>query len=217
MSMVDLNMSRYLHTYEAYRVPKGTKVKNSSGEDIVLSNDEDVLVLTKKAGKQLVKDRETVTAMLQCNADMAALRSQSAAKEKQAEDEAKIMAVYRAMARGDDVPASDEKKLMEYNADLYQAAKMAQAMARTLERQAKRKKQDSQWDKKEEDEFKLKMRKLNDEAEEASLNIGRGTQEFMIAQRTSIVEVGSAGVDFSSIEVANLGGGITGMHVDFSV
>lgn len=35
------------------------------------------------------------------------------------------MAVYRAMAKGDIVPASDERKLQEYNSDLYQTAKFA--------------------------------------------------------------------------------------------
>lgn len=41
------------------------------------------------------------------------------------EDLGKLMEIARRIANGDKVPASDEKKLMEFNADLYQAAKAA--------------------------------------------------------------------------------------------
>ena len=37
----------------------------------------------------------------------------------------KIMEIARRIARGDHVPASDEKKVLEYNKDLYQAVKAA--------------------------------------------------------------------------------------------
>ena len=36
MSKIDSNMSGYLHTYEAYRIPKGTKVQDASGKEKVL-------------------------------------------------------------------------------------------------------------------------------------------------------------------------------------
>jgi len=49
MTSISNNMSGFLHTYEAYRVPKGTKVQNQAGEEVVLSNEEDTLVLTEKA------------------------------------------------------------------------------------------------------------------------------------------------------------------------
>lgn len=48
--------------------------------------------------------------------------------EERADDMAKIMEIARRIADGDIVPQSDEKKLMEYSADLYQVAK-ASAMA----------------------------------------------------------------------------------------
>lgn len=41
------------------------------------------------------------------------------------EDFAKIMEIARRISRGDRVPLSDEKKLMEYDGDLYQMAKAA--------------------------------------------------------------------------------------------
>lgn len=58
------------------------------------------------------------------------------------EDIGKILEVARRLCRGDIVPASDEKKLMDYDKDLYQMAKNAQMMAQIKER----KKHDSLWD-----------------------------------------------------------------------
>ena len=195
MSRIDANMSGYLHTYEAYRIPKGTKVKDATGQEVILSNEEDVLVLTEKAGRQLVEDRRNYGSMLQMQAQMAAQRTQDAASKKYAKDQAKVMSVFRAMAKGDIVPASDEKKLMEYSSELYQSAKMAQSMAL----QAERRKHKSQWDEKEEEAHKAKMKTLRDESNEAALAVGTGSREFSNVQKERIVEIDSSGVDFSSM------------------
>lgn len=213
MSRVEIGMKGYLHTYEAYRIPKGTKVKDATGEEVVLSNEEDVLVLTEKASKQLVKDRQVHHGMLQQKAEMAAQKTQQAASEKMAKDDAKIMAVFHAMAKGDIVPAEDEKKLQEYNSDLYQAAKMAQAMAQ----QAERKKQASQWDEKEEQAHNMKMKELCDKSDKAALAVGEGSRAFSSAQKECIVEIDSTGVDFSSMKVMNLGSGVIGAHINLSI
>lgn len=217
MSKIDSNMSGYLHTYEAYRIPKGTKVKDAAGNEVVLSNEEDILVLTENAGKQLVKDRREHNGILQQKAEMAAQKTQDAAMEKMAKDQAKIMAVYRAMANGDIVPASDERKLQEYDKDLYQAAKMAQSMARLRARQEERRQQSSQWNEKEEEAYRAKMQELGDASNEAMLAIGKGSREFSSAQKENIVEIDSAGVDFSSMQVMSLGSGVTGICIDLSV
>lgn len=217
MSKVDPAMSSYLHTYEAYRIPKGTKVQDATGKEVVLSKEEDVLVLTEKASKQLVKDREEHNTILLLKAEMAAQKTQDAANEKIAKDNAKIMAVYRAMANGDIVPASDERKLQEYDKDLYQAAKMAQSMARLRAKQAERRKHASQWDEKEEQAHEEKMKELGDASKEALLAVGKGSQEFSSAQKGRIVEIDSAGVDFSSMQVMSLGSGVTGSQIDFSI
>ena len=213
MSRIDANMSGYLHTYEAYRVPKGTKVKDTTGKDVVLSNEEDVLVLTEKAGKQLVQDRRNYGYMLQMQAEMAAHRTQEEASEKCVKDQAKIMSVFRAMAKGDIVPASDEKKLMEYSSELYQSAKMAQSLAL----QEERVKQKSQWDDKEEEAHKAKMKELRDESNEAALAVGTGSSKFSNVQKERIIEIDSSGVDFSSMKVMNLGAGISGAYIDLSI
>ena len=217
MSKIDSNMSGYLHTYEAYRVPKGTKVQDATGKEVVLSNEEDVLVLTEKASKQLVKDRGEHTGMLQQKSEMAAQKTQDAANEKIAKDNAKVMAVYKAMANGDTVPASDERKLQEYDKDLYQAAKMAQSMAQLRTKQAERKHHASQWDEKEEQAYNAKMKELGDASNEAVLAIGEGSYEFSSAQKENIVEIDSSGVDFSSMKVMSLGSGVTGAYIDLSI
>lgn len=59
----------------------------------------------------------------------------------------KIMTVFRRISNGDIVPYADEKKLMEYSADLYQAAKCVQMLHQNEEH----KKYDSLWDEKEEE------------------------------------------------------------------
>ena len=213
MGRIDVNMSGYLHTYEAYRIPKGTKVKDTTGKEVVLSNEEDVLVLTEKAGKQLVQDRRNYGYMLQMQAQVAAQKTQDEASEKYAKDQAKIMSVFRAMAKGDIVPASDEKKLMEYNPDLYQSAKMAQSMAL----QAERRKHKSQWDDNEEEAHKAKMKELRNESNEAALAVGIGSREFSNVQKERIVEVDSSEADFSSMQVMSLGSGVTGTYIDLSL
>lgn len=213
MSRIDANMSGYLHTYEAYRIPKGTKVKDATGQEVILSNEEDVLVLTEKAGRQLVEDRRNYGSMLQMQAQMAAQRTQDAASKKYAKDQAKVMSVFRAMAKGDIVPASDEKKLMEYSSELYQSAKMAQSLAL----QTERRKHKSQWDEKEEEAHKAKMKELCDESNEAALAVGTGSREFSNVQKERIVEIDSDGVDFSSMQVASLGADVTGAYINLSV
>lgn len=71
------------------------------------------------------------------------------ATEKQYEELQKIMTVAIRMCRGDIVPASDEKKLMEADADLYQMAKNAQMMAQNRDR----KKYESLWEDEEKTEY----------------------------------------------------------------
>ena len=213
MSRIDANMSGYLHTYEAYRIPKGTKVKDATGQEVILSNEEDVLVLTEKAGRQLVEDRRNYGSMLQMQAQMAAQRTQDAASKKYAKDQAKVMSVFRAMAKGDIVPVSDEKKLMEYSSELYQSAKMAQSLAL----QAERRKHKSQWDDKEEEAHKAKMKELRDKSNEAALAVGTGSREFSNVQKERIVEIDSDGMDFSSMQVTSLGADVTGAYINLSV
>ncbi len=60
----------------------------------------------------------------------------------------KIMTVARRMSNGDEVPYSDEKKLLEFSSELYQAAKSAQMIHQMEEHE----KYDSLWGEEEEPE-----------------------------------------------------------------
>lgn len=79
------------------------------------------------------------------------------------DDVAKAMEIARRIARGDIVPLKDEKKLIEFSADLYQVAKASAA----INANKKHKKYDSLYD--EEDDSMLdKMRALKQEDEMAN-------------------------------------------------
>lgn len=78
---------------------------------------------------------------------------------KAVDDTAKLMEVARRIAHGDKVPFKDEKKLMEFNPKLYQAAKSA-AMLRTS---GKHKKYKSLFEEEEKD-MRERLRELNQES-----------------------------------------------------
>ena len=82
-------------------------------------------------------------------ANMVAAEQQGDAAKEYAEDLVKIMEVARRIMHGDMVPASDEKKLMEYSSELYQAAKNIGMLAKKEERE----KYDSLWKDEEEKEY----------------------------------------------------------------
>lgn len=215
MNKIDSNMSAYLHAYEAYRIPKGTAVKDATGQEHVLSKEEDVLVLTEKSSKQLIEDRRDYGALLQMEAEVAAQKTQEEGMKKAMDDMAKALAVFRSMSKGDIVPSSDERKLMEYDDKLYQAAKISQAMAQRMKKELEKKK--SEWDEKEEAEQKKKMEELCEASNEAALAVGTGSQQFAAIQKQCIVEVDSSEVDFSKLTAVNLGSGVTGANIDLSL
>lgn len=66
-------------------------------------------------------------------ANMESSKQQGEAMEEYYEDMGKIMEVARRIMKGGIVPAEDEKKLMEYSMELYQAAKNMGALAKERE------------------------------------------------------------------------------------
>ena len=66
-------------------------------------------------------------------ANMVSAEQQGDAMEEYAEDMGKIMEVARRIMKGGIVPASDEKKLMEFSMEMYQAEKNIGAMAKKKE------------------------------------------------------------------------------------
>lgn len=67
-------------------------------------------------------------------ANMVSSKQQGEAMKEYVEDLGKIMEVARRLMKGGIVPASDEKKLMEYSYELYQAAKNIGALAKEKEK-----------------------------------------------------------------------------------
>jgi len=78
--------------------------------------------------------------------NMIVAKQQGEAMEEYTEDLGKIMEVARRLMKGDTVPGTDEKKLMEYSMEMYQAAKNIGMMAK----QKEKKEHDSLWDEEEE-------------------------------------------------------------------
>ncbi len=80
-------------------------------------------------------------------ANMEAAKQQGEAMGEYVEDLGKIMEVARRLMKGGIVPPEDEKKLMEYSTELYQAAKNMGALMRQKEREE----YDSLWEEEEKD------------------------------------------------------------------
>lgn len=81
--------------------------------------------------------------------NMVSSEQQADAMEEYTEDMGKIMEVARRLMKGDIVPPGDEKKLMEYSMELYQAAKNIGS----LMKQKERKEHDSLWEDEEEKNY----------------------------------------------------------------
>lgn len=113
-----------------------------------------------------------------------ATRENAKAEEEGFEDLRKIMEVVRRMTKGDNVPPSDEKKVMEYDKDMYQIAKSAQMVAQMHKR--KREDHDSLW----EDEEKRERQDAMEAAE--------GQEAFAAGPEIVSVEDTMASVEVSS-------------------
>ena len=84
-------------------------------------------------------------------ANMEVSKQQGDAMEEEMKNLGKIMIVFRRLAKGDIVPLTDEKKLMEYDDKMYQMAKNMQAMAQQMEKEHEKHK--SLWEDEEKKEY----------------------------------------------------------------
>lgn len=82
-------------------------------------------------------------------ANMVSAKQQGEAMEDYVADMGKILEVARRLMKGSIVPASDERKLMEYSMELYQTAKNMGALAKEKEKE----KYDSLWEDEEKKEY----------------------------------------------------------------
>ncbi len=90
-------------------------------------------------------------------ANMESAKQQGEAMEEYVKDMGKIMEVARRIMDGDIVPASDEKKLMDFSMEMYQAAKNMGMLARKKEREE----HDSLWKDEEKKEYSDPMETAN--------------------------------------------------------
>lgn len=105
----------------------------------VFANEAAVLELTLQAVNEKQNEyKDYMSKLLQqwsATANMVSAEQQGEAMEEYVEDLGKIMEVARRLMKGAIVPASDEKKLMEYSMEMYQAAKNIGAMMKQKERE----------------------------------------------------------------------------------
>lgn len=128
------------------------KIKSTPDGQTVYANEAAVLELSLHALEEKQSEYQTYMEKLleqwSGQVNLLAAKQQGEAMEEYVEDIGKIMEVARRLMKGAIVPPSDERKLMEYSNELYQAAKNIGALAK-LE---KREKYDSLWEEKQEEE-----------------------------------------------------------------
>jgi hypothetical protein len=162
------------------------KIKTTENGAVVYADELSSLELTYNAVAE--KQDEYQTYMDQLMAKWTSKVNEISTKQNaEAEEEAfnelaKIITVARRLMHGDRVPASDEKKLMEYDSDLYQMAKNAQMMAQTRER----KEYESLWG----DEEKPENEDPMETADEMDANVGAPE---VVDVETTMAEAGVAG------------------------
>ena len=126
------------------------KIKSEKNGNIIYANEAATLELTIKAVEeqkdQYQKYMDKLLQQWSAISNMEAAKQQGEAMEESVEDLGKIMEVARRLMNGDIVPPTDEKKLMEYSMELYQAAKNIGALMKEKER----KEHDSLWKEEEE-------------------------------------------------------------------
>lgn len=111
-----------------------TRQVNVDGVSIDLSDE--AMQALYDARDKFYADRDAETERYVAEFNKYAAEQQKEAAEDMAEDMAKALATARRIANGDIVPAIDEQKLLEYNAELYKMAKAA-AMLHQMEEHRK--------------------------------------------------------------------------------
>jgi hypothetical protein len=130
------------------------KIKTTENGAVIYANEAATLELTYNAVDEKQNEYQDYMDKLMeqwsAKFDEVATKQNVEAEKEGFEDLAKIMEVARRLMHGDIVPQSDEKKLMEYDNDMYQMAKNAQMMAQVRDKD--RKKHDSLWEDEEQEE-----------------------------------------------------------------
>jgi len=115
------------------------KINTTPDGKTVYANEAAILELTMKAvDEKQTEYQEYMNKLSQqwaATANMVSAKQQGEAMEEYVTDMGKIMEVARRLMKGAIVPPADEKKLMEYSMELYQAAKNMGAMAKQKEKE----------------------------------------------------------------------------------
>ena len=99
---------------------------------------EEALQALREAREKFYADRDAETERYVAEFNSYVAKQQSEAGQDMAEDMAKALTTARRIANGDIVPMTDEKKLLEYDEELYRMAKMS-AMLHQMEEHRKHK------------------------------------------------------------------------------
>lgn len=97
--------------------------KGSNGNENQVKNDDATLQISREAMEKYMEMQSLLH-------DMEAAKQQGDAMKERVDNMGKVMAIFRRICHGDIVPQKDERMLMEYSTELYQAAKMCAAMAK---------------------------------------------------------------------------------------
>lgn len=126
------------------------KMETTQDGHIIYANEAATLELTiEELDKKQDEYQQYMDKLLEqwsAKANALSAEQQGDAMKEQVEDLGKIMEVARRLMNGGVVPATDEKKLMDYSMELYQAAKNIGALAK----KEKREEYDSLWEDEEE-------------------------------------------------------------------
>ena len=154
----------------------------------VYANEAATLELTMKAVEEKQTEykeyMEKLMEQWSAMTNIVSTQQQNEAMKEYVGELAKVLEVARRLMKGAIVPATDEKKLMEYSMEMYQAAKNIGAMAKQKEKEE----YDSLWEKEE--------KKVTNEQD--PIEVANNTEVF--AEGPEIVEVSDTIASVNSIE-----------------
>ncbi len=139
--------------YEQKKALEDGKIEMTDEEITALGKAIDRVELSCESASEFMKGFELKKELLR-NAESTKRQEENSAKR--ADDYSKCLEVARRIARGDKVPPKDEKKLLEFSAEMYQMAKTMAAAAHN----EKAKKHKSLW--KDEDENQQPERSVDE-------------------------------------------------------
>ncbi|MDO5154900.1 MAG: hypothetical protein Q4D51_02950 [Eubacteriales bacterium] len=130
------------------------KIKKTENGAVVYANEAATLELTYNAVSEKQDEYQKYVDQLMeqwsTKFNQVAMEEQVESEKEGFDDLRKILEVVRRMTKGDNVPQGDEKRVMEYDKDMYQMAKSAQMVAQMRKRDHED--HDSLWEDEEERE-----------------------------------------------------------------